>query len=102
MPDNNNLTDEQVDAALAEARARDILGPNPEGVDVETQLEFAIELIAKMAWEVIRSQLAPTLKSVLAPPWEDLGAEDRNKLLEKTRSDIRDGATAAALDGGSE
>lgn len=99
-------TDEQVDAALAEARGHDgdsviaVLTPPTteatDGVTVEAQLEFATDLIAQMAWEVIRSQMAPAMQTALAPPWDQLAAPDRAKLLEKTRKDIREGAAAAA------
>lgn len=104
---DNNPTDEQTDAMLAEAREREgdtviaVFTPPtaPDGVTVVQQLEFATDLIAQMAWEVIRSQMAPAMKTALAPPWDQLTATDREKLLEKTRTDIRQGAAQAVADG---
>ena len=104
---STNPTDEQVDAMLADARDHDgdtviaVFTPPTtdeagDGVTVEAQLEFATDLIAQMAWEVIRSQMAPAMQTALAPPWDQLAAPDRAKLLEKTRKDIREGAAAVA------
>lgn len=62
--------------------------------DILAQLEFAARTLAMTAWEILRSQLPPAMKTVLSPPWDDLPAADKARLIEKTRADIRESVAA--------